>query len=300
MAPNHDTAFYSALLAQHQYALVDREVASEDALKGLPLIPLIPDELEGDVNAMPALLPFGPKATYMERLAVSMKAGETDPRLNPVSTLIVVSPSVKQKALKDHLVSRLIVTSPQGRTFLRYYSSDIFPHLVRILSPARLKSLFGPLNQVQRWTYRFQSDWITIPAPKITVGVPRHWNVFKDQREALDLVTDVNKVLDTYREKMGRPWKDHLEWEGKIHVAELSVDIARRIYHLRAPEDFIAFAMQALTHDERFYIHPTIQNILLQTASSPGAYHNATCNFTSDEWAGMIADLSSDTRFFAK
>ena len=152
MAPNHDTAFYSALLAQHQYALVDREVASEDALKGLPLIPLIPDELEGDVNAMPALLPFGPKATYMERLAVSMKAGETDPRLNPVSTLIVVSPSVKQKALKDHLVSRLIVTSPQGRTFLRYYSSDIFPHLVRILSPARLKSLFGPLNQVQRWT----------------------------------------------------------------------------------------------------------------------------------------------------
>jgi len=300
MAPIHDKAFYLALLARHQYALVDREATPASTLEGLPLIALVPDELEADACAMPAILPLGPEMPYMERLAVSMQEGEEDRNLSPIGTLIVVPSSVRLDVLKAHLISRLIVASPQGRAFLRYYRSDIFPHLVRALSPARLKSLFGPSGQVQEWTYRFQNDWITVPAPSITVGVPRHWNVFKDQREALDLVNDVNRVLDTYREKMGRPWKDHAEWEGKIHVAELSIDVARRIYHLRTPDDFIAFAMQALTHDERFYLHPTIQNILRRTASCAGAYCNATSNIADDEWAKMIAELPLDMRTLGK
>jgi len=294
MSQAHNMEFYSELLERHQYALVDRVAISAEILKRFPLVPLDHWELrnEDDSDQMPALLPLEPGAPHMELLAACMTLGEEEPGANPVATFIVVSPDIKPGRLQTHLSSRLIVQSPQGRAFLRYYSSDVFPHLVRILAPARLKSLFGPEKQVYQWTYRFQNEWITVPVPDVTKGVPLSWIIRREEHESLDLVGEVNKTLDAYQKKMGRPWKDHAEWNEKACAAEHFIRIAQRTHRLDAPADLIAFAMQALAHGERIHSHPRIHNLLKDTASRPSAYHDAVRHIADDEWVAMAAELS--------
>jgi len=291
MTQANDIAFYSALLQRHQYAFVDRVFTSEKMLEGMPIIPLVPKELRSDAEQMPALLPLGQGAPYMSRLAAMMKAGEEDPSCNPVDTLIVVTPDIEQSRLESHLISRLICLSPKrGKVYLRYFSSDVFPHLLRVFSPAHLKSLFGPHGEVREWTYRFQNDWITVPAPYVTEDVlPLAWVVTKGQLEALTIVGDVSRVLDTYQERIGRPWNSHAEWDAKARVAEISIGIAQNVCCLRDPIDLKTFALHALTYGERFYRHPSIENILRDTASRPGAYHAATSKLTKNEWATVAA-----------
>jgi hypothetical protein len=302
MSQGHDISFYSDLLARHQYALVDRAFASQETLEEIPTFPLVPRPLKVAADEMPVLVPLNPKAPHMAFLADCMKKGESDTSENPVDTLIAVSPDVKQQLLERHLISRLIVKSPQGEAYMRYYSSDVFPHLVRILSPARLKSLFGHDGgiygaAVQHWTYRFQNEWITVDAPVTEDVAPTSWIITREQRESLDHVGELSKALDTYRDNMDRPWKDHVEWNEKACIAERSMGIAKRTYHLSAPTDLVAFAVQALTHGERFYNHPRIHNLLQETASRPCAYRDATIAITDEEWATMNAGHSLQSNF---
>jgi len=293
MNQTHDMGFYRELLLQHQYAFVDRAAASENMVAKFPIIPLVPARLknENDIKLTPALVPLEPDAPHMELLAACMTLGEKNPSVSPVATLIVVPPHINSARLKAHLISRLIVRSPQGQAFLRYYSADIFPHLVRILSPARLQSLFGPKEQVSQWTYRFQNDWITVPAPEVTEGVPLSWIISQGERESLDLVGEVNKTLDAHQKTMGRPWNDRAEWNEKASAVELSIGVARRLYRLSAPADLIAFGTHTLAYAKRIYTHPRIHGILQDAADHPGAYHDATRVITHDEWLSMAAEL---------
>ena len=290
MTQEHNILFYSGLLARHQYAFVDRAVVPAETLEGLPIIPLVPRELRSDAQQMPALLPLAPEAPYMERLSVAMKMGEDNATLDPVDTLIAVAPDISQNLLASHLTSRLIVHFQRNKAFLRYYSSDIFPHLVRVLPPGYLKSLFGRRGEVQKWTYRFQGDWISVPVPYVSEGegVPNFWAVTAEQRKVLDIAGEINQTLDEYRAKMGRPWNDCQEWEVKARVTEYSIGIAQQ--HLSDPDDLKAFALHALTHGEHFYRHPAIENILHNAASSPGAYREATRHLTENEWAKVAAE----------
>jgi len=301
MDQKHDFEFYLDLLTRHQYAFFDRMATPEDMCELFPFIPLVPDYLRSDAHRMPGLLPLAPDAPYMEHLAACMTLEVENPSINPVATLIEVSPDVNQRLLEIHLTSRLIVYSPQGKAYLRYYSSDIFPHLVRVLSPERLKSLFGSdrnlLGRVQKWTYRFQDEWITVPAPEVTKGVPIAWTVLREQREALNLVDKVDKALDAYQTEMGRPWNDYAEWNEKACAIELSLDVAQRIYHLSDTDDLATFAMQALTHGERFYSHPRIHSLLRHTAPRPGAYSNASYDIKDDEWIEIAAKSNFHSTF---
>lgn len=284
MTQDRDINFYSDLLACHQYALVDRVFTSEQTLEKIPVIPLIPSRVSSDADQMPALMPLD--APYMPRLAARMKAGETDPSCNPIDTLIAVAPHITQKRLVSHLTSRLIFFSPGGKKgYLRYFSSDIFPHLLRILPPTGLKNLFGQRGEVLNWTYRFQDTWNTVSAPTVAEGVHAAWIISREQYAALEIVGEVNEVLDAYREKMDRPWKDIAEWDEKACVIELAIGYAQRIYHLSAPIDLKAFAMHALAYGEHFHKYRAIQQILRDTAPHPGAYHAATSKLTDNEWA---------------
>lgn len=251
MTQGHDIAFYSALLACHQYAFIDHATTSAETMEGLPLIPLVPWEMKRDIALTPALLPLTPESPYMERLAVGMKMGESNVSLNAIKTLIATAPNIEQCRLEKHLISRLIFYRQHGgRGFLRYYSSDIFPHLVRALPPSRLKKLFGLDGQVLNWTFRFQNDWITVPAPEASGPMLQAWIMTKTDIEALDLVGEIEHVLGIYRKEMGRPWKDYAEWDEKARA---------------------------------------IENILRSVASHSDADHTATHTFTVNEWAAMLA-----------
>jgi hypothetical protein len=287
MTQNCGIAFYSDLLARHDYALVDRTLVPAETLEDFPLIPLVPLELRSDEPKMPALLPLEPGAAYLGRLAARMKAGEEDPVFSPVATLISTSPDIKQSVLAFHLTSRLIIRGAWGKFLVYFYRSNVFPHLVRILSPRQLQSLFGKKGEIRAWTFCFQDEWQIVPEPEIREGVSFDLFVTDEQLESIILIGMVNEVLDEYREGTGHPWAGYAEWDKQARRAELSLGIAQRACRLTDPDDQKAFAMHALAHGGRFYRHPLIENILGAVASRPGTYSELASRITDGQWAAI-------------
>jgi len=282
------------LLKQHNFALIDRAAVHHKPWHdSLPMLPLAPERLRSDEAAMPALLALGPDAPYLDLLEQSLIAAEEDPSWHLLSCLLVADPDLSADDLADHLTSRLILDSPQGKVFLRYYDHRVFPHLARILAPARLKSLFGPEKQVLQWTYRFQHEWITVPIPEITEGVPLYWSVDAKTREKLEYTGLINTVLHKHSRHLKRPWQDWEEYEKHIDPAEAAIVLGQHRYHLSATDDLTAFGLQALTYGKDFHLFPAIQRILCdETQRKPGDYAFATEGFTPDEWAEIVTETS--------
>jgi len=216
-------ALYLDLLTRHSYAILDRTgLYKESWHQTLPTISLVPRALRSDTQKMPALLPLGYEVPYLEPLAEDLSAADENNSRSLISCLLTVPPETDPERLQWHLTDRLVLRSPQGRAFLRYYDSRVFLHFDRILHPAQAMSLYGPVEQ---WTVRFQKDWITLPAPDIAdmQTVPLVWQVNASQREGLDRVGTVNLALTYWREEVGRPFADLNEWRALAAKADASI-----------------------------------------------------------------------------
>lgn len=253
------TTNYEALLARHDYAIIDRAaLVDESEIDGLPLEPLVPFELRGDADTLPALLPLEAGASYMKTLADTFEAADAGLGRYPF-TCLLGAPDVKPGRMKSHLANRLILHSPRGgKDFLRYYSPRVFPQLVRVLSPEQLRALYGP---IQIWTFPFQQEWQSHPAPEVTGIVPAFWSVKTEQRERLDRVIRLNAVLEARKNQLGRPWANLAEYSDVSQTADEALETAQSRYRL-TEADSVAFALHALAHGEHFHCHPRIQTLL--------------------------------------
>ena len=220
-----DIYFYASMLAHHSYALLDSLYTSVETLEGMPVTLLTSRELERKDVSLPGLLPLGPDAPYIQRLAERMKAGETDPSCNPVATLIATDSRLTQEQIERHLTSRPLcfTDTPGKQAYLRFYDPHIFPHFVRILSPERLKCLYGCNGEVLLWTYRFYGQWVPMPAPEPAGAVPSLWLIPQGQCESLFALGKVNGALKARQEQMGRPWKDFAEWAEAANAIETDI-----------------------------------------------------------------------------
>ena len=252
---------YEALLSRHDYAIIDRAaLADESEIDGLPIEPLVPYEmrLRGDTDIAPALLPLEAGAPYMKTLADAFEAADAGLGRYPF-TCLFEAPGVKHARMKAHLTYRLILHSPRGgKDRLRYHDPRVFPQLVRILTPEQLRALYGP---IQVWTFPFQQQWQSQPAPEVTGIVPAYWSVKTEQREQLDRVFPLNAVLDAHAKRLGRPWADLAEYSAVSQTADEALETARVRYRL-TDADSLTFALHALAHGEHFHCHPRIQTLL--------------------------------------
>lgn len=196
---------YSALLARHQYAIVDcAHLFPEPWTESAPMKPLVPDELRSDAQKMPALLSLDPKRHWFPGLVDDLRRNEENAFPQFVANLLAVPGDVNSKSLARHLTSRLIVHFPKGKAYLKFFEIDTFVHLKRILNPAELQALYGSITE---WTVYFQERWYSESAPGISKeAVPASWRVTSDQFAALDRIRLVNKVLRYWRDKLDRPW----------------------------------------------------------------------------------------------
>ena len=286
------------LLARHSFALIDRAAVHQRPWHdSLPMLPLVPRELRSDESDMPALLALNPDEPYFDLLEQNLISAEENPSEHFLSCLLVVGHSVNIKILTAHLTSRLVLSSPQGKVFLRYYDHRVFPHLVRILSQPYLKSLFGPHEQVVQWTYRFQNDWITVPAPDTSNGVAHYWYANAETREKLEYTGLINSVLRKYSRQLKRPWQSPEEFEKYIDSAETAILLGQRLYHLSATEDLVAFGLHALKYGADFHRLDPIQRILHDEARRKlGDYAFTTEGFTHDEWAQITSETPFNQR----
>jgi hypothetical protein len=210
------------LLARHDYAIIDRAALFDESEAGdLPVEPLVPRILKNDAGKMPWLVPLTPGEPHMEMLAYHLECVEKGSGPCLLSCLLA-APESTPGHMGIHLTKRLILHSPRGgKDLLRYYDPRVFQNLPRILKPEQLRALYGP---VTAWTFRFQDEWLTLPAPEVSGVVPEYWAVNDAQRVRLNQVILLHPVLDAHRKQLGRPWRDLDEYAAVADAASRALD----------------------------------------------------------------------------
>jgi hypothetical protein len=282
------------LLASHDYAIFSgATIAAAPWLKTLPLRRLVPRELPGDVEKMPALLALKPLTEpYIAYLSENLEDAEAGVMPHLISGLITVTPDTTPEAIEKHLTSRIVLNSPQGKVYLRYFDPRVFIHLHRILDINKVRTLYGP---IQTWTITFQKRWISLPAPD---DGPKllSWGVTTPQRKRLDDVGLINRALLVYSRERGWPLSRQDEFDMATRIAEEAITRARN-YKLKDKDDLIAFAAHTLAHGNRFDMHPRIQSLLGAARRGEVSYAGAAI-FDEQEWAEINAndELSSQEK----
>jgi len=218
---------YPTFLSHHQYAIVDcAHLFPQPWTESAPMMPLIPNDMRGDAEDMPALLPLDdPGAPWMLDLLGDLTRCERFDSRPPIVNLIAVPKGTDPKALSRHLKERLVVHFPEGKAYLKYFLPDTFVHLKRILPPALLQALYGPVSS---WTVYFQKQWVSEPTPGITENVPVFWDVTAEQYAALERIQLVNRVLSFWREDRDRPWASLAEFRAYANHADDAVICEQR------------------------------------------------------------------------
>jgi len=271
------------LLEQHQYALVDRHAVGEDACEGLPIKPLIPRVLGKLAPFMPGLLPVGPDAPYLEYLIDNIEQAGEGKKQHLLSALLAVPKGVNPDSLQRHLTNRLVLHGPRDRYYLRYFDPRVFPHLAyRILTTKQIQCLFGPITQ---WSFRFQSEWVTVSAPSEAGVIPLVWKAKADQRAALDDVILLNKALLQRKQALDQDWKSIDDWRAAMDAGVAALQVARNLFHLTQKDDIVAFICHALLHGEFFYQHGIIQNLLKEAILPEQSYAGSAALLEEEDWA---------------
>ena len=278
---------YANLLAQHDYALVDRGALYPESWHShFPLIPLVPRQLHDRAATLPGLLALksldDASTTRLIENLHAAQAGEEEPL---VSSLLVTHGS-EQASIQTHLERRFDTSSVQGRFLLRYYDPRTFIHFERILTLPWLRGMYGPICG---WTIPFQDAWLTLPAPEVGLTVSA-WVVTREMREEIDRIGSVNMALKKLRKHLGRPWRDLAEYTGFAAQADKALITGVR-EGLKVPNDLIAFAFHTLAYGEGFHHYPCIQRVLEKARqNSSFGYAGAAITMVSEqEWADIAA-----------
>jgi hypothetical protein len=268
------------ILARHGYVIINLnglpENKAEALQAALPLSRLVPTGLKGDTARMPVLLSVADlddarRTALRAHLQMFEEKGHA---------CLLDAPEATDREVRLHLTRRLLIESPRGKIFLRYFDPRVFPHLVRILPPDRVRALFGP---IQHWTIPFQKSWRSYERPEVSGIIPLHWTTDAQQADyILKRIGPTNTVLRRWCAGLGRdiPPAEFDSLAAHIDRALL----AARQYGLHADNDITAFALHLIEHGEHFHRHPRIQPLL-----ENNRYETATALFNKQDWAEITA-----------
>lgn len=285
---------YEELLAQHDYAMLEGFVSvNAPWCIQTPHTQLVPDFLRSDAEKMPIILPL--KSANLPRLCKNMLAAEQGEEACVISSLFSVPPESDPKLLELYMRHRLILKHPGGESFLRYYDSRVFPHLIRILTPEQLHGFFKmstarEASLFTRWTFTFQDEWMSL-----TPSWTGQWHDVKfvsdAQRRSLDRVELLNiLMLNKYWLATGKHWRNLEDFNAAVNRVEQAILTARRLHGLRFEDDMIAFGLHSLLYGEDFDLHPLITRILQNVASEEAGYYESETALLSDaDWQAIAA-----------
>lgn len=258
------------LIDQYRYAIVDLAALPEDALpSGIEVRRLVPEMLAGDSAKLPGLICLSDisdkNRVYLQENLESAFRAE---RLHLLSCLLNAENTIDSSTVVRHLTSRLIVDSPQGKAFLRYYDPRVLQHLEWILEPSQWRALFGPISQ---WAVCEPLRLRKIVRPEIPGS--RRWSVSAKQRRWLDHVGLLNETLKKASRRqhtLKTSEADDLEALGQRILAAMAVAETR--YGMNHDQDLVAFATHAVLHGDDFHEREVVQTLLASLADDENTY----------------------------
>jgi hypothetical protein len=292
------TADIATLFERHDYAIVAPRSTLDDnpLLDSLPLktLALLTMRHPRDMNSLPSLVSLTSLEAPHTALLIENMRQAFDPEIHPsdrprplIDGLFRAPPGIEPVVLLDHLSSRLILhcVRRKERGILRYYRTDTFLHLRRILRSTWLASLFGPILE---WSFPFQGQWICYQPPEVPDKklIPTFWNVDGPTRDRIAGIEYVNEVLAQFEREIedaqGSPyrWPNMATWEHAAAMAERS--LANAAAYGLDDEDMIPFAVHALRYGEHFHLDLGIHH-LLQTRGER-RYREITQPIPPEQW----------------
>jgi hypothetical protein len=231
------------IFARHDYALVDRQMLDPEPWReALPLQVLVPKALRGDEEKMPGLISLRKlNSEQIERLAANLQAAKERREPRFIACLLTVGDEPPY-GIGIHMTRRLLMHTPDGRYFLRYYDPRVFVHLSRIFPVTLFAALYGPLTH---WSIPFQDEWITLPYPETPLR-REFWSLDAEQRLGIGRILPINRALAYWAEDHG-PWKNLDHYRAAAECADRLVEQAIREHGIEGGDALIEFTLDGLT-----------------------------------------------------
>lgn len=270
------------LIDQYQFGIIDRAALLGDELpSSIEVQALVPDLLADDHAKMPGLIWLpGLSDTDRALLQENLDSAFRRERQHLLSCLLACDGSIDPPSMARHLTHCLILESPQGKVFLRYYDPRVFQHLEWILEAPQRRALFGP---IERWTVCEPDQPRTIDRPGL--GNSQRWFASAEQRRLLDNVGIINETFkQVFRQQpdLAPAAPSHREVLARRVIA--AIDCAGQRYGITHENDLIAFAMHALLYGESFHERPFMQTLLASLADNDSTYADACALIDESIW----------------
>lgn len=270
------------LIDQYQYGIIDRAALLGDELpSSIEVQALVPDLLADDHAKMPGLvwLP-GLSDTDRALLQENLDSGFRGERQHLLSCLLACDGAIDPPSMARHLIHCLILESPQGKVFLRYYDPRVFQHLEWILEAPQRRALFGP---IERWTVCEPDQPRTIDRPGLCNS--QRWFASAEQRRLLDSVGIINETFKkVFRQQPDLTPADTSHREVLARRVIAAIDCAGQRYGIPHENDLIAFAIHALLYGDNFHEYAFMQTLLASLAERGHSYADASHLIEASAW----------------
>lgn len=261
------------LIDQYRYGIVDVAALPEDALpSGIGIEALVPELLAGDSAKMPGLVCLSRISGQVRaHLQDNLEAAFRGEKQHLLSCLLNTEDACEPSFLRNHLTRRLILDSPSGKVFLRYYDPRVFEHLEWILEPSQRRALFGPITE---WAICCPCRLRRITRPE--TGSSR-WYVGAERRRWLDRVGLINQTLkQAERHQPALAAGDDRPAQALPQRILAAITIGERRYGLTHDQDLIAFATHALRYGDDFHERGIVQTLFASLAGGESTYADAS------------------------
>jgi hypothetical protein len=258
------TTFDHRALQRHAFGIADAN-ALQDLPEGITGTPLVPQELDGSAHLMPVLLDF---RTMPANQADTLLEHLYDCQVNgvppPVGLLIQTDDDAGTFVHRWNAL-QIATPGPGNKVWLRVHDSRVLHQLLRILTPAQTRRVFG---RAEAFTYWVGGGWVTVhpPAPDDAEGsvAPVQSSLGRWDWQRVELIGAINRAL----QRAGINGADALLAKGAL--AEQLMERATVSYGLTSREDKVEFAARGLITNTKFDQHPQIAAAIIGGKDADG------------------------------
>ena len=248
-----ELTFDHNLLSKNSFSLVDLALA-EYLPRALEMVVVVPQTMASSAHLMPHLVDLNAmreevRADLLTSLFKSQQDGE-----QPVITMLIQTTMDGKELVRYWNSLQLAAPTPGNKVWLRLHDPRVLHQLLRILTAAQRRRLFG---RIESFTYWLGDDWVHAGAAQAAsshgaeAAARASWDWPRIEQIGL-----VNRALQ------GAGIVQASAITRQSELAELLIARARQQYDLSEQADLMEFAARGLMTSPTFDNHPELRRAI--------------------------------------